>query len=1366
MVVGLAVAAPTAAQPTHLSQVEHFNERHGMSHNRANAVLQNRQGFIWVGTEDGLDRYDGYGFRRFAFPENSALQMDVIQLYEDRSGILWIATRHRIVSLDPETERLTSYERHSRPGADGDDLTVFDFVEDTQDTLWIATHDGVVTPDRSTQTLRRLPLVGADPEGPAAAAYDLAVDTAGRLWVGAEDGLYHRPAEGLEAVVRPIPERAEAEDPAVYRVLVDDRNDVWLGTFDGLWKLPADAGSAQRIVPAPTETASGDAGSASILTLGLDAAGTLWFLTTGGLHRRAPGQDVTTFPLCPQPPCLEYPYFNRYVDRFDAQGNLWIASGEGLLLFDGQRQQLEHHRGDGTDDEGLVSDSLYDLAIDHHGIVWLAGTAGLDKLDPRRKRFKSYSNNPRQGNLSGPGVWGIHQDAAGILWLGTYNDGLTRLDRAAQSTRYFRPDPDDPHSISGRKVTAITDDGRGGLWVGSHQGLDHFDPQRGHFTAMPNDPEQPDHLSGVYIFALHRDADQQLWVSTRYGVDLYQPATGTFKRCLPRDDEVPIRAYHLSDAHGGGIWAASYGRGLYRFAPGCETPPKHYMPSPDGSGLTSRFAVAVHQDTEGTVWIGFEDAGLDRWRPDDSVSEHFGVEDGLPSKRVLGITEDAQGFLWLATGRGLSRFDPRRRLFRNFDVGDGLLNNTFTLGSVLRGQDGELFFGGGLGLTALFPEDIIDDPVEPKVVLTDLQLFHESQGLASEDPDSPLQRSITATPRLTLTHRQYIVGIEMAPLHFANPNKNRLRYRLDDFNDDWVEVESGRAMAQYSNLEAGDYELIVQAANGDDVWSPPTTALRLHVLPAPWQTWWAYCLYALALLMALGLYSLWQRRRLAREQEINRQLRQVDRLKDEFLANTSHELRTPLYGITGLAESLLEGAQGALSAGARANLQMIVSSGQRLAGLVQQILDFSKVQQGKMELQRRPVDLSTLVDVVLAIVQPLIRGKDIRLLHRVAPNLPPALGDEDRLHQVLINLVGNAVKFTERGEVEVSAVEDDAMLTVRIRDTGIGIAADRQQQIFEAFEQADAGIERQHGGTGLGLAVSRELVTLLGGKLWVESTLGQGSTFAFTLPVAEEPVSEDSADGSPSMSLHTERTELTVSALGPWIDPDPDNPESLTSHLAEDVGSTADGGRGTSSAIETDDRALTESRILVVDDEPVLRQVLYNFLTPAGYDTVLAADGQEGLDLLALRNFDLVLLDVMMPGMSGFEVCTRIRRRFPAEELPVIFLTAKNQVSDLVRALGDGASDYLTKPIARQELLSRVRTHLALARAHRQQARQVNILTGLLPICASCKMIRDDEGAWHGLESYLDRRTEASFSHSICPNCVHELYPDVAIRPD
>ena len=450
--------------------------------------------------------------------------------------------------------------------------------------------------------------------------------------------------------------------------------------------------------------------------------------------------------------------------------------------------------------------------------------------------------------------------------------------------------------------------------------------------------------------------------------------------------------------------------------------------------------------------------------------------------------------------------------------------------------------------------------------------------------------------------------------------------------------------------------------------------IPLEVWATPIYNQQGEIVYAIAAFQDISLHKQAEAERLQFTQTLEQQnaaLQRLDQLKDEFLANTSHELRTPLNGIIGITESLIDGAAGSLSPVQIANLAMVVSSGKRLQSLINDILDFAKLKNHDIELHRKSVDFRQITEVVITLSRPLIRGKSIDLNNEIPADFSGIDGDENRLQQIMYNLVGNAIKFTESGSITVSATQQQNMAEVTVADTGIGISPNKFEDIFKSFEQLNASVSHSSRGTGLGLSITKQLIELHGGRIRVESEVGQGSRFIFTLPLSFQAIASSSEY----------RTDITK--VRDYSNPFPSEPLPLMSKTGEFT-------------------------ILVVDDEPINLQVVTNHLSVQNYAIVQATSGMEALAKIE-QGFkpDLVILDIMMPKMSGYEVCQKIRERFPATEVPIIMLTAKEQVSDLVEGLSLGANDYLTKPISKHELIARIKTHLYLAKINNAYGRFV-----------------------------------------------------------
>ncbi len=1253
------LAAPLGAADGRL-RFERLSVEDGLSHSSVWTIYQDSVGFLWLGTQEGLNRFDGYGFKVYrhdpADPD-SISESEVLAILEDRRGDLWIGTRGGGLNRFIQAEE--RFERFRHDPADPESLShdvVEALLEDSGGNLWVGTGGGLNRFDPAAGHATRFSHFRHDPQDPGSlsgnAVWKLYQDRQGDLWVGTDSGLSRLPAGTADTGTGFVRYRHDPRDPAslshdsVGPMVEDTDGRLWIGTSAGLDRLDRETGAFEHFRHRPGDDSS--LGPGTVGFLHLDRSGTLWIGGhPGGLSRLAPGSKV--------PP-------------------------EG-----GKRKIFLRDRHDPDDPSSLSSNSVYSILEDRTGIFWLATRDGVSRYHPARERFITYSRSGREPALPSSGVRAIHQDRSGDLWLGTHDGGLVRLDREQGSiAASYRAEAG---GLNHDTVSALWEDRSGAsprrgasgtLWIGTWGGLSRL--EGGRLTHFRHDPEDPESLGHDIVLSLGQDADGRLWVGTYQGLNRLDPgAGGAFFRYPDPSDPASPGAETIQVIYQGeslDLWFGSLAGGLYRLGQDWHFERLGHDPDDPGS-LGSNKIAAVFEDSWGRLWVGTHGSGLARL--DDRTSRRFVTyrrADGLPSDTVLGILEDRSGDLWLATNGGLSRFDPKAGTFQSFDAGDGLQGNVFFVGSCLEGAGGEMFFGGIRGLNAFFPEQIGRDPHRPPVMVTGFQLFNQAVPLRRIDPDSPLVRSITDTEEIVLSHRQYVFSLEFAALHYASPRKNRYAYRLEGFDRDWIATPATKRFAQYSNLKPGRYRFRVKASNGDGLWNEEGAALRIVVRPPPWKTWWAYALYILALATSVLGYVRWQRAKVEQERMVNRRLREVDRLKDQFLANTSHELRTPLYGIVGLAESLIDGATGKLPEATASHLAMVVSSARRLSGLVDDILDFSRLTRKSLALRSRPVDLATLTDVVLTLSQPLVGSKQLELKNTVARGLPPADADENRLQQILHNLIGNAIKFTESGSVEVSAVAEEGRMVVRVADTGAGIPKGRAESIFEAFEQADASTEREFGGTGLGLAVTKQLVELHGGNLWVESTLGEGSEFFFTLPLA----AGEAAAAPVEESLARPRTV-----------------EPLAEPMADDLGSQEYLAPALS--------AHRDFHLLVVDDEPVIRQVLANHLAALGCRLTQASSGREALRLLENDDFDLVLLDIMMPKMSGYEVCEVLRRKASLEELPVIFLTAKNRVSDLVTGFASGANDYLTKPVAKNELLARVGAHLRLLDAHRRLER-------------------------------------------------------------
>ncbi|MFT4927782.1 MAG: ligand-binding sensor domain-containing protein/signal transduction histidine kinase/class 3 adenylate cyclase [Phenylobacterium sp.] len=1235
----------------------------GLSQTVVLSVLQDQQGFLWFATQDGLNRYDGYEFKIYRHDPakpHSISNNFINTLHEDSNGTLWVGTRAG--GLDKYNADTQDFEHYRHDPADPHSLShdnVKSILEDSAGTLWVGTlGNGLNRFDAKTGRFTHFNHSRAND---ASLAHDkvwaIFEDSQGTLWVGTNGGLsrFHPQQQGFSHFRHNTIDPESLSHNQVYAIFEDSSGVLWVGTRNGLNRFNA---QTQRFTQFKHDSDNPYSISHNrIKSIYEDNQQNLWIGTyAGGLNKyNAKSNRFTRYKHDPADPhsLSDDNVRSIYGDR---QGALWIGTfGGGLSKFDTRRMRFTYYKHQPSDPDSLSHAFVFSIHEDKSGTLWIGTDNGLDKFDPNTQTFSHFRHNPSNPNsLSHNRVRSINEDSNGNLWIGTLGGGLNRFDRKTLRFEHFKHQPSDPHSLSNNTVYITFEDSNGVLWVGTNGGgLNRYNPLTRDFIYFKHRPSDPNSLSNDNIKTIFEDSSGTLWIGTDGG-------------------------------------------GLNRFDAQTQDF-EHFRYQLDNPRSLSHDTVAdIYQDSKGILWLGTK-GGLNQFDVQSHSFIRYREKDGLANDTILGILEDSKGQLWLSTNKGLSRFNPETRQFRNYDVNDGLQSNEFNSGAYFKNRNGELFFGGIKGFNRFFAENIQDDAQQPTVILTDFLLANQpvpiqprlKQGEQRQQNDNnagfELSKTINELDHLTLTHQQNLMSFEFAALHFANPMKNQYAYKLEGQDPAWIFTSAKNRRATYTNIPAGEYTLYVKASNQDGYWNQQGKSLDITILPPPWKTWWAYTIYALLLLTLVVVVVLAERRKLDYERSISLQLKQVDKLKDEFLANTSHELRTPLNGIIGLAESLIDGVAGQLPDTANKNLAMVVASGKRLSNLVNDILDFSKLKNRNLALHTTPIDLHSMTDVVLTLSRPLVNKKSnkkadnpsLELINAVPTDLPAALADEDRAQQIFHNLVGNAIKFTDSGQITVSAEVVGQNIKVSVTDTGIGIDSDQFDSIFDSFEQVEGDSSRAYSGTGLGLAVSKQLVELHGGEITVESAVNQGSTFSFTLPAS----TEKALAGNVSQAIsHLHVLEEAVI------------PSPRPSRASDDD--------------DDDDDDDSRFRILLVDDEPVNRQVLHNHLSMENYQLSESSGGEEALrEIKENGPFDLILLDIMMPKMSGYEVAEKIREDHPPTELPIIMLTAKNQISDLVEGFSCGTNDYLAKPFAKEELLARIRTQLDLVKINAASAR-------------------------------------------------------------
>ncbi len=1230
----LLLAAPAKAGQY---RFEHVMSSDTQSVAATNAIFQDHLGFMWFAGSNGLARYDGHHFEIFRNdPKNprSISNTYIWDVTEDHDGVLWVATPQGLNRFDRSTQTFERFQRDSTKPNSLVSNDAFRVVVDSQNQLWVGTRGGLDRFNRATGDFTHY-YFGTGATSPADNGGNITVvyeDAQQRMWVGLQGaGAHVRPAGEAQFTPYQLPAAAGINLAAttVRDIKQDELGNLWIGTSDGLLKVNESRKTVEHF-----KSIAGDEHSLAdndVWGITVDRQGNVWIAgTRSGLtvYRR----DLDRFDRYVHNPYDAGSVNSNQVRQVfqDKLGDYWVGLfpvGTDYINAEVANFSVYHAKPGNTN--SLPHDALLSMHDGPGGKVWIGSEAGLSLFDEKKQTFVNFQHddaNPK--SLSANPVQTITQDIHGDYWFGTWSGGLNRFNAADGTFEHFKPDPSNPNSVSSAYIWGLMCDRAGNLWIGTEAGsLDKYNLATKQFTHYAPNENDPKAISGRYMRAILQDSDGDIWVGTLNGLNRYNPEDESFTRFQHKEG--------------------------------------------DSTSLPNNWVSYLYQDSRGGIWVATEN-GVSLMDKKNGVFTNYNAENGLANNVVTGIAEDKSGQLWFSTLDGLSRFNPYTKTFLTYTKRNGLAGNITSKPAIHAGADGLMYVGSTQGLAVFDPAKLLKNTVVPPVFITDLKIFNKS--IAVNATNAALPSHIHSLKSTRLTYKQSMFAFDFAALNFRNPEVNQYKFKMEGFDQNWIEAGHARS-ATYTNLNPGQYTFHVIGSNNNGVWNDLGASIHVEIAPPPWRTWWAYGIYGLASLGVLYLFIRSQRIKVQFEKQKVEQLREVNKLKDEFLANTSHELRTPLNGIIGITEALIDDENTHLSARVLSQLRMIAASGRRLSNLVNDLLDFSRLRHAGFELKIRSLNLVNLCNSVVSMTAPMARKKNLQVSCEFDDSLPRVAADEERLEQILYNLVGNAIKFTLSGFVKISARIEGDRIVISIADSGIGIPASAFDSIFESFSQVSGNASREFEGTGLGLAVTKNLVELHGGKIDVASEVDRGSTFTFDLPIADVNLAQ--------VDISTVEHRLaTVKDLA---------------MLDQDIAHDLDDG-----LIDTTEHGDLKAHILLVDDDTVNRQVLISQLGVKKYYFTEAKNGQAAIDAV-LNDFsiDLVLLDVMMPRMTGYEAAQRIREIRPRQDLPIIFITAKHFASDLVTGFRSGGNDFLTKPVSKQELLSRTKTHLDLSRITR-----------------------------------------------------------------
>jgi len=1244
------------AQQNELS-FESLTVNDGLSNSTIYCIYQDKKGFMWMGTSNGLNKFDGYDFTVYKHHANNLNSISddfITSIDEDNEGNLWIGIWYGGLNLfNPETEKFTTY------------LINPDEVSNISNNVW-----------------------------------DVHIDKEENVWVGTLGGglyLFDKASATFKQFAHKPSNPSGISNNFVTSIYEDKNHNLWIGTNGGGLNHFDKKKKIFRSYQHETDNANSLA-SNKINAIFEDSEKNLWIGTADqGISVLSPNRKLfTNYKAENNPNKLNK---NKIRSFFQDENNIiWIGTDGGGINFYNPETKIFNsinHKHDNP--KGINSNVIFCMYKSKDDIVWVGNfQGGINIFDKNTKKFKTYSySDNKSGGLSYKTVMSVFEDSDGYIWIGTDGGGLNRYNPKTKKFKYHVNNPLQSKSISGNAIKSIFEDSYGNLWFGTYaNGLNKFVKKKEVFIHYKHNPLDTISLSNNDVWDIVEDADKNLWVATlNGGLNLLDRKTMTFKRFntkYPNNRIIGGNIFSIVvDKQNGGLWIGSIVGLSYLNIKNNMV--KNYLNSRNNpSSLSSNDINVLYQDSQFNLWIGTKKGGLNLYNKNTDDFTVYTEKDGLISDEIAAVLEDNQHNIWISTNKGLSKFEPREKTFSNYTSADGLQSNEFMQGSACKRKNGELIFGGINGFHIFQPENIKNNSHIPEVYIT--RLLISNKEIKPGDKDSPLMKVISETKEISFSHLQNVISFEFTTLNYTNSDKNQYAYKLEGFdakNADWNYV-GNRRLITFTNLNPKTYTLTVKASNNDGVWNESGTSLIIHVLPPWWGTMWFKLFFILFLItitlfwFRLRLYSikkqkqklevlvLYRTKELAREKEkvelqnkkilkqseeiksISELVHKADQEKLQFFTNISHEIKTPLTLILGPLEKLL--ASRLPNIKVMEQLKRIHRNALNLKRLINQILYFRKIESNSTPLKTSEYDILQLLKEITLAFHDIANQNDIKFVTTSQFRFLKGWIDREKFDKILSNLLSNAFKFTEKGEVSIhvstttSEVEKPPFqyAKIQIRDTGVGISLDKIGRIFERFYQVENTSNSPSGGTGIGLSIVKLLTELHYGTITVESNKGKGSCFTLLIPLGKE---------------HLNSTEIL--------------PENRKSALTSKKKRKLSGKNG-------------HSRLLIVEDNTELRLYLKDILRNQ-YDIVEAKNGKEGLILAKRHSPNLIITDIMMPEMDGLEMCNKLKTNIETSHIPIILLTAKSLHSDKIMGLKFGADDYISKPFDKTELETRVK---------------------------------------------------------------------------
>lgn len=1217
----------------------------GISQSEIYAFCEDSRGYMWIGTLDGLNRYDGYEISVFNMnsDEPNALPNNTVRsLTEDAYGRVWIGTNNGLAYYDPEDELIYPIEFSGEKSRVN--FSIHSLFSN-KEYLLLGTSQG----------LYQIELRGEDMS-------ETEITSENKITLY---NLPHLPDIPFESL-------------PILKILDNEDGSFWLMIYSDIFRIKISHPKKQgTIIEIPSVGST-----AEFRIFEKDNYHNLWLISNMGVIR--------------------YNYITKRMDTFhlshnstgeivkqklssiiiDKKSNMWIGTlDNGLFYIDRdqinkQEIHFQHIRHDPIYNRSLNSNLIYSLYVSKDNLLWV-GTigSGVNIFNPEQKEFNHYSiQTVKLQNTNF--VRSVFTDDENHIYAGLHGSGLHIINRKSGEINKI--------GFGTESVYHITTYQKDELFIGSSLGISIYNKSRNTITPL--------NIESIgAVFYIEKSKENTYWLAGYEGVIRLEIIDGkVINTRLYHNKSKPYLSHHncrvlLFDEANNELYIGTEGGGLNVMKLNKEHEPleiKVYQKNENQNSLSNNYVRTLYKSRNNTLWVGtFE--GLNKLiNENHSVEARFKAytqKNGLPNNMVQFITEDEMGFLWLGTNNGLVKFNPDKEQSFLFTQDDGLQSNEFSEHTVYKSETGEIIIGGINGINTFYPQNIILSKINPNILITNFYIQNKHiKANQKMGRNIPLKKSISLTDSIFLLPDQNNISFDFSAMLFSNPLKVKYKYKLEGFDTDWNTTDAKMRNAKYTNLPYGKYIFKVKASNADGKWNDQTREIAIKIKTPFALTWYAFFLYAVILILVFLYFSYFSiirqttKNKLLLEHDHNQKIQELNQLRTRFFINVSHDLRTPLTLISGPINNLLEDKK--ITRDVKEKLHLVKRNVKRLNYLVEQVLDVRKAESGKLKPNLKKQDIVAFIKSESLHFKYAIQKKELKLVITSAEDSIYAYFDSTMISKVIFNLISNAIKYTSKGGIYINiretenvafnAKQDEKLIEIEVRDTGRGIANEIQPKIFERFYQDALTIDK---GYGIGLSHCKDLIEAHSGTIVVESAIGEGTCFRFTIPA-----NNNALEYNVPLQTETSTEDIYVSGDKPDLN---DNPKSAVKKA---------------------------KKVLVVEDNSDMRYYIKNNLSHV-FNVIEAEDGIDGYDKAEKGLPDIIISDVMMPNMNGIEFCKKIKTNLNTSHIPVILLTAKVDTKSKYEGIETGADDYIPKPFEMEYLIIRIQNLLQIRETLREK---------------------------------------------------------------